>query len=477
MPYSAVGKLPRGYPLVNGHSAPVYDMGWCPANDNILATGSDDCTAKLWRIPEGGLTETIKEPLVTLQGHGKPVSLLSWHPTASNVIATVGKEPSVRIWDVEHGRQALELKSFGGLVQDLGWNYNGALLATSDKEKKMKINDPRAGAIAQEWQPHAGGKPFRFTWLGSSGALVTVGFTAQSKRELKVWDPRGDLSKPLNATELDQAAGVIMPFYDEDTRMLYLAGKGDGNIRYFEMVDGEPFVYPLSEYRTNVSTKGADMLPKRACNAMKCEVARFLKLTNDSVEPISFIVPRKEQSFQEDIFPDTYSGQPAQSAEDWLAGKTVAGPKKMSMDPAKREGYVAPQVVFTPIVAPTSPKAAAPPAVPGAHSASAASSASAPLSGGDELAVAAAQGRAAKAEQRCAALEKEMEKMGHELAKAKAEAAAGGAGGAGAGAGGDEALKAEAEALKEQLDKASKRIAELEASEAKLKRAVAALSA
>lgn len=33
---------------------------------------------------------------------------------------------------------------------------------------------------------------------------------------------------------------------------------------------------PLHHCRTNVSTKGADMLPKRACNAMKCEVARYV---------------------------------------------------------------------------------------------------------------------------------------------------------------------------------------------------------
>jgi coronin-1B/1C/6 len=201
------------------------------------------------------------------------VSLLAWHPTASNVLASVGKEPSVRIWDVEKGACMLKLEGFGGLVQDLSWNYNGSLLATSDKAKMLKVHDPRAGTVVTEWQPHGGGKPFRFCWLGGSGGLVTVGFTAQSKRELKVWDPRGDVSKPLNATELDQAAGVIMPFYDEDTRMLYLAGKGDGNIRYYEMVDGEPYVYPLAEYRTNVSTKGADCLPKRACNAMKCEVS------------------------------------------------------------------------------------------------------------------------------------------------------------------------------------------------------------
>lgn len=68
IPYSLVGKVPRHYPTINGHSAAVYDTAWNPFNDNILATGSDDCTVKLWEIPEGGLKETMKDPLVTLSG-------------------------------------------------------------------------------------------------------------------------------------------------------------------------------------------------------------------------------------------------------------------------------------------------------------------------------------------------------------------------------------------------------------------------
>ena len=56
------------------------------------------------------------------------------------------------------------------------------------------------------------------------------------------------------------------------------------------------------------------MLPKRALSPMKCEVARMLKLTGDSVEPISFIVPRKSEAFQDDIVPDTYAGVPSLTA-------------------------------------------------------------------------------------------------------------------------------------------------------------------
>lgn len=61
-------------------------------------------------------------------------------------------------------------------------------------------------------------------FLGERNQVLTSGFTKQSKREMKGWDLR-NLSEPFFHTELDQSAGVLMPFYDDDTRLLYLAGK------------------------------------------------------------------------------------------------------------------------------------------------------------------------------------------------------------------------------------------------------------
>lgn len=40
-----VGRVDKNYPLVVGHSGPVLDIDWCPHNDNILASGSEDTTA------------------------------------------------------------------------------------------------------------------------------------------------------------------------------------------------------------------------------------------------------------------------------------------------------------------------------------------------------------------------------------------------------------------------------------------------
>ena len=242
---------------------------------------------------------------MTLEGHGKPVTLLNWNPVANNVLASVGKEPSVRVWDVTKGSTVFTLSGFEGLVQDFTWNSNGVEIMTSDKGKAAKIFDVRSGEKLAEWHPHGGGKPFKVVYLGDTGNIVTAGFTAQAKREFKVWSRAAGFDKPLTTIDLDQSAGALLPFYDEDTRMMYLTGKGDGNVRYYEFTDDAPYVHPLTEYRSNVSTKGADFLPKRGLRVMNCEVAHMLKLTGNSVEPIPFIVPRKETTFQEDIFPDT----------------------------------------------------------------------------------------------------------------------------------------------------------------------------
>lgn len=55
---------------------------------------------------------------------------------------------------------------------------------------------------------------------------------------------------------------------------------------------------------------------------------RAFKTVNDSyVEPISFIVPRRAEVFQDDIFPPVVGSKPAMSAESWLQGKEELPPK------------------------------------------------------------------------------------------------------------------------------------------------------
>jgi len=260
--------------------------------------------------------------------------VVKFNPCADNVLATGSADFKVKLWDVSKGAEKLSLEGHPQLIQDMCWSYDGSQLVTSCKDKMIRIFDPRTATASAEVQGHDGSKTSKLVWLNTKSKFISVGFTRQSKRQFKIWDPKM-MDKPLTTADIDQAAGVIMPFFDEDTNLLYLCGKGDGNVRYFEIVDEEPWQFHISEYRSSSSTKGMCMLPKKACDVMKCEVSRFLKLTSKAVEPLSMIIPRKSELFQDDIFPDTYAGEASMTADQLFAGdfKPV---KLMSLDPEKR---------------------------------------------------------------------------------------------------------------------------------------------
>lgn len=69
-------------------------------------------------------------------------------------------------------------------------------------------------------------------------------------------------------------------------------------------------------------------MPKRGVNMHENEVARAYKTVNDQyIEPVSFIVPRRSENFQDDIYLPTAGLAPAMSSSEWLGGKEALPPK------------------------------------------------------------------------------------------------------------------------------------------------------
>ena len=100
----------------------------------------------------------------------------------------------------------------------------------------------------------------------------------------------------------------------------------DGNIRYFEYAQ-DKFEF-LSEYKSADPQRGVAFLPKRGINTHENEVMRAFKTVNDSyIEPISFIVPRRAEVFQDDIYPPVVGIKPAMSSREWFEGKEGLPPK------------------------------------------------------------------------------------------------------------------------------------------------------
>jgi coronin-1B/1C/6 len=341
------GKLPATLPLVCGHKAEVLDIDFHPFNEHLIASASEDCLVKIWQIPEGGLKSNLSDSVQSLGGHKRKVGTTDFNPVANNVLATSSLDFEIRIWDVEKGSALNIVHGHADIINSVAWNHNGSLLATASKDKKSRIIDPRANKIVAEKEAHAGTKGSRVIFTGKTERLLTVGFSKTSERQYALWDQR-NLEAPLVIENIDNASGIIMPFFDADTGVLFLAGKGDGNIRYYELTDDKLFY--LAEYKSNVPQRGIGVLPKRACAINECEIDRLYKISGDgkNVEPISFQVPRKGTDiFQDDLFPDTFSGEYSLTAADWAAGQN-AEPKLRSLAP----GFVAkerPKDEFKPV--------------------------------------------------------------------------------------------------------------------------------
>jgi WD40 repeat protein len=90
------GRVDLNAPKVCGHKGAVLCIQFNPFNDHVIASSSEDCSVMVWEIPEGGLTENITEPAITLNHHQRRVGIVEWHPTADNVLLSAGFDYQVR---------------------------------------------------------------------------------------------------------------------------------------------------------------------------------------------------------------------------------------------------------------------------------------------------------------------------------------------------------------------------------------------
>ncbi|CAF4804527.1 unnamed protein product [Pieris macdunnoughi] len=329
LPHNKVGRIPADHPLVGGHKGPVLDIAWCPHNDNVIASGSEDCVVKVWQIPDGGISRTLTEPVVDLVYHQRRVGLVLWHPIAQNVLLTAGSDNQIAIWNVGTGEVLLSLDCHPDLIYSACWNWTGSKLVTTCRDKKIRIIDPRKGEVESEAIAHEGSKASRAIFL-KHGLVFTTGFSRMSERQYTLRTPDA-LNEPIVTVEIDTSNGVMFPLYDPDTNLIYLCGKGDSVIRYFEVTPEPPFVHYINTFQTPDPQRGIGMMPKRGCDVATCEIAKFYRLNNSGLcQVVSMTVPRKSELFQEDLYPDTLSDEASLTADEWLSGED-AEPCTMSL--------------------------------------------------------------------------------------------------------------------------------------------------
>ncbi len=208
----------------------------------LIATASDDLTAKIWDASTG-------RELFSLEGHDAALASnppfdgvvqVAFHP-ASPLVATAGADGTVRMWSTEDGRQIFEqLAHPDSVVIDLAFSPDGERLATGAFDGAAKLwriieassSDKTAFAVEE-----------LITLIGHTASVHGVAFTpdgnslatASEDGTVRVWDAN-------NGQELialtDQPLGLHDVTISPDGKYLATAGR-DGAVRLFVLSTNE----------------------------------------------------------------------------------------------------------------------------------------------------------------------------------------------------------------------------------------------
>eukprot|EP00012_Vannella_robusta_P002216 CAMPEP_0206185292 /NCGR_PEP_ID=MMETSP0166-20121206/1717_1 /ASSEMBLY_ACC=CAM_ASM_000260 /TAXON_ID=95228 /ORGANISM="Vannella robusta, Strain DIVA3 518/3/11/1/6" /LENGTH=401 /DNA_ID=CAMNT_0053600451 /DNA_START=976 /DNA_END=2181 /DNA_ORIENTATION=- len=142
--------------LLKGHSKEVYVCAWNNKKD-ILASGSADTTARIWRVrsdpsKKGATPTTVLPHQNPATTDNEEVSVIRWDPTG-NFLATGAVDGVARIWTAK-GTLKHTLVQHKEPIFSLKWNKEGNFLLSGSADHTAIVWDVAAGEMKQQFAFH-----------------------------------------------------------------------------------------------------------------------------------------------------------------------------------------------------------------------------------------------------------------------------------------------------------------------------------
>jgi U3 small nucleolar RNA-associated protein 13 len=130
---------------VKAHDKDINSVAISP-NGKIIVTGSQDKTAKLWRVSDGA-------PVATLSGHRRGIWSVCFSPF-EQVIATASGDHTVKLWSALSHQCLKTLEGHANSVLRAAWGEAANDLLSSGSDGLVKLWDLRAGECTTTLDEH-----------------------------------------------------------------------------------------------------------------------------------------------------------------------------------------------------------------------------------------------------------------------------------------------------------------------------------
>jgi len=282
----------------------------------------------------------LETPWKEVTVNGK-ISFLQFHPFVANTLvagSTSFDSVDVDFWDLtsDSGEPKIHL-SFDikvGSVEDIAFENTCNRIAIATKDGVVRIWNPRTKKELQTFNPENSQLSVQSLFISSS-FMITVGFRSGSRRTISMWD-LNDTSKSKKDVDVDNTNSLMLPYYDPDSQILFIASQGGNFIRFYQISESAPYIDYLNMLQSKGDVTGWSFLPKASVDVKQVEILKCLKLTKEQVLPISWSVPRKRMEyFQDDLYASTLF-LPVASANEFFGDVEIV-PNFYSLQPEGME--------------------------------------------------------------------------------------------------------------------------------------------
>lgn len=216
---ASIEYIPAWHAILLGHTAGVRAVAFSP-NGTLVASGSDDGTARVWSVDGGPEALRLKHP--------DAVSGVAFSPDGT-LIVTGGADGLVRLWDAATGAAVAELSGHTDEVRAVAFGPNGALIASSSDDQTIRL-----WAFKDGWQEQA-------ALSGHVGQVQSVAFSPDGARlassgedrTARVWDVISG-TETLTIEHPDQVRSVA--FGPGGAQLV--TGCDDGSVRVWDAASG-----------------------------------------------------------------------------------------------------------------------------------------------------------------------------------------------------------------------------------------------
>ncbi|GIJ92746.1 protein with putative role during mitosis [Aspergillus pseudoviridinutans] len=195
---------------LKGHTRAVSDVDFGgPPGGILLASCSSDLSIRLWNPADG------YKNIRNLQGHDHSVSAVRFIP-CTNLLASASRDKSLRIWDITTGYCVRTIQGHSGWVRDVCPSFDGNFLLSTGDDMTVRlwnisvISQPENKLIMDGHQHVieccALAPPTSYQYLArlaglkhgplASGAAEFMA-TGSRDKTIKIWDARGTCIKTL----------------------------------------------------------------------------------------------------------------------------------------------------------------------------------------------------------------------------------------------------------------------------------------